>query len=158
MSSMLLNPLPKTNVILSRAIDSESIWQYTFQNPGTDWSNSNFNSSSWKTGKAGFGKGAVGVFNNTDWSSDKIWMRREFQVNNISIKKLYLSMKADDHASVFINGTQVASTTTKVATYQLIPIKNVLKEGKNVIAVHAINKRHSQFIDVGLVDAPDSEK
>src|SRR5882757_8501846 len=65
--------------------------KFTEMDPGVDWMNEKYNDASWKTGKAPFGMG----WDNdaaTEWKSKSIWVRREFDLNNIDIEKLVLQL------------------------------------------------------------------
>jgi len=54
-------------------------WQYTTSKPTGKWQKPDFDSATWKRGKAGFGtRGTPGGKVNTVWNTPDIWLRRSF--------------------------------------------------------------------------------
>lgn len=128
----------------------------------SDWYAADYDDSSWKTGVGGFGtKGTPGSTIGTEWRSEDIWLRREFDLPNGDHSKLQLYIYYDDDAEVFVNRVPVASFVGFSANYltQAIPEKALatMKEGKNVIAIHCHQGSGGQFVDAGFVTVEDAD-
>ncbi len=48
-------PAPTYTVVVPTSEKESQTWQYTFDKPADDWMKTDFDASSWKTGKGGFG-------------------------------------------------------------------------------------------------------
>ncbi len=131
--------------------------KYTETDPGEGWMNPGFNDAGWKIGTTPFG-------NNKDqsktmWTTNSIWMRKEFTVNDVKYNKLFLSLRHDDDVEVYINGEKVYSCEDcRVRKYENYAIndavKSKLKKGKNVLAMHCINRRGGSWLDAGIMNEP----
>lgn len=78
-----------------------------------------------------------------------IWLRKEFEVPKTALnKKAKLQLGTIvDADSVFINGSYVGHTTYQYPPRRYDIPENILKEGKNTIAVKVINERgHGGFV------------
>lgn len=125
---------------------------YTEKKPGGNWTELNYRPQGWKTGRGNYGdKEYKG---NTSWTSDNLWVRREFTLSDNNIKGLNLKIDYDDNIEVYLNGTKVYAHEGWVHKYIYIPIKNassILKKGRNVLAVYIKNTAGGQHLDFGLV-------
>lgn len=129
--------------------------KYTEEDPGKGWMDEGYNDASWKTGKAPFG---LGWDNDaaTEWKTKSIWVRREFELNDVNIEKLVLQLRHDEDVEVYINGEQAYSCDNSCFTsdYRNYPvddaIKSKLKSGKNILAMHCINNNGWSWLDAGL--------
>lgn len=138
---------------------SEKAWtgKYVTSKPSGAWSSIDYDDSGWKSGEAPWG-GGDGNYNNsvkTKWEGGNvdIWVRRTFDLNEISPDALYYIMyKHDDIFEVYLNGTQVASTgnTWDVSGKSVQIDRSLLREGKNVLACHCHNTYGGAFVDMGL--------
>jgi hypothetical protein len=129
--------------------------KFTETDPGAGWMNEQYDDASWKTGKAPFGTG----WDNdaaTEWKSKAIWVRREFNLANIDIEKLVLQLRHDEDVEIYINGALAFSCDNSCFTseYRNYPvadsIKDKLKNGKNILAMHCINANGWSWLDAGL--------
>lgn len=129
-------------------------WKYTTTEPAADWYAVDFDASGWRTGNAGFGGGG-----RTSWSSNDIWLRRSFRINNFDASRLpdlRLWLFHDEDAEIYINGTLAAKMTgynTKYESWPLLPdgLQALKLDGSdNVIAIHCKQTTGGQFIDCGL--------
>src|SRR5258706_11418896 len=117
--------------------------------------NEQYNDADWKTGKAPFGTG----WDNdaaTEWKSKSIWVRREFDIKDTNFEKLVLQMRHDEDVEIYINGVLAYSCnnscfTSEYRNYPLADsIKDKLKNGKNILAMHCTNSNGWSWLDAGL--------
>ena len=149
--------IPEPIVLVPSAQQTPAEWRYTTERPADDWFKPEFNDSSWKTGKGGFGtEGTPGAVVNTTWNTDDIWIRREITLP-ATMKDPSLWLHHDEDAEVYINGVLAARRGRFVTEYESVPInaqaKETLKPGKNVIAIHCHQTTGGQYIDAGIIDS-----
>ncbi|MDO4586213.1 MAG: glycoside hydrolase family 2 TIM barrel-domain containing protein [Planctomycetia bacterium] len=151
--------------LISRCAKSEDqIWKYSTEKPADNWAACDFDDSAWKEGPSGFGtKETPNSIVRTLWDTNDIWIRRvvEFSEESlVDLSAIQLYIFHDEDAEVFINGKQVASFENYVGDYFFADmdtdvLKEVLKPGKNTVAVHCKQTRGGQYIDLGIVwEAP----
>jgi len=135
------------------------VWSYTTNEPEEGWEKPDYDCSSWKTGKAGFGKidqAAARV--RTTWSTPEIWIRRNFQLEGVTqeqLPALCLRIFYDEDSEVYINGVLAMTTTGYNTSYQLFEIseaarKTIRLDGENTIAIHTKQTSGGQYIDAGF--------
>jgi hypothetical protein len=74
-----LPPLPDYNEVVPTSRFKGVNWRFTLDQPAADWVNPAFNDLAWKEGPGGFGTaGTPGAVVRTEWKTDDIWLRREF--------------------------------------------------------------------------------
>ena len=153
-------PMPKAPIFLSvlpTADDQPSTWRYTTQKPSADWNKVDFNDSSWKQGKSGFGtQGTPGSVVRTVWNSPNIWLRREFSLPQEKWDHVFLKIHHDEDVEVYLNGVLATSANGYTTDYEVFPLstssRETLKSGKNIIAVHCRQTSGGQYIDVGFCE------
>ena len=131
--------------------------KYTETEPAAGWMNPGFDDAGWKSGKTPFGNNAEQ--SRTQWTGNSIWMRKEFELNNTNLNKLYLNLRHDDDVEVYLNGEKIYSCEDcRLRKYENYPVedavKSKLKTGKNVLAMHCINRRGGSWLDAGLLNEP----
>ncbi len=151
--------LGKDRVVLNNLLcmADEQTWEgrYTRQTPAADWMNPEFNDSQWKTGKAGFGTNE-NAFVGTPWVEEysDIYVRRTFQVDDLTDDALYLGYANDDEFEIYLNGVKLHSTPEchHQATHIRLTDeqKKALRKGTNVLAGHCHNITGGAYIDFGL--------
>ena len=133
---------------------------YTETQPADNWNSVTFNDNQWKKGKAPFGDSKS--VDKTIWTSKNIWVRRTFVLNNTTVKKLFLKLQHDDNVEVFLNGQPVFETKGWTGKYIYIPISDAIrqqvKKGKNVLAIHVENTAGGAKLDAGIVEEPEDTK
>ncbi|HMC27058.1 MAG TPA: glycoside hydrolase family 2 TIM barrel-domain containing protein [Verrucomicrobiae bacterium] len=149
-------PEPAKTVLTPTAQTEPVVWRYTTEKPPDDWFKPEFDASSWKQGKAGFGtKGTPGAIVGTEWSTADIWLRREFTPPAGEFRDVALSMHHDEDAEVYINGVLAARPRRFTSDYDDVDVApeavKALKPGKNVLAVHCHQTTGGQYIDVGII-------
>jgi len=150
-------PEPKQIVLSATAQTDPVVWNYTTEKPADDWFKPEFDASSWKEGKSGFGtKITPAAIVNTEWNSPDIWLRREFTLPANDFRDLALLMHHDEDAEVYVNGVLAARPRRFTTDYEEVGLTpeavKVLKPGKNVLAVHCHQTTGGQYIDVGLIN------
>ncbi len=152
-----LSKIPAIKEIVPTAATKEIVWRYTLTKPSEAWFKPDFDASTWKEGKAGFGtEGTPGAMVRTEWKTPDIWIRREFELPQHSYNTIYLSMHHDEDAEVYLNGVLAIRVTGWTTQYEEFSIseeaRKTVKAGKNTIAVHCKQTTGGQYIDVGLVE------
>lgn len=129
---------------------------YTESDPGEGWMKTGFNDGQWKKGVAPFGDNKSLV--KTMWLSKNIWMRRKFNINDLNFNKLFLKLSHDDDVEVYLNGEEVYKKVGWTNKYIYLPIadevKNKMKKGENILAIHVINNVGGAMLDAGIVEEP----
>jgi hypothetical protein len=149
-------PLPKITAVIPAADKQPAMWRYTTTKPAEDWAKPNFEDSSWKEGKSGFGtEGTPGAVIGTVWNTPDIWLRREVELSATGLNDLRLWLYHDDDVEIFINGALAFQANGWLNSYEEFPLtaagRTALKPGKNVIGIRCHQNSGGQFIDLGLV-------
>ncbi len=132
-------------------------WRYTLRRPAKGWQQAKFDDAGWKTGHGGFGtRDTPGARIGTTWATGSIWLRKPFELEKVPAKPALL-IHHDEDAEVFINGKLAVSVKKFTTGYIVIPLpaekKQLLRAGRNLMAVHCRQTTGGQFIDVHLIDA-----
>jgi len=156
-------PPPVTKTVAATSEQTPIEWKYTTEKPADDWTKPDFDDSSWKVGKGGFGTaGTPGAVVGTQWETADIWLRRTIELPAKLPAELHLRLHHDEDAEVYINGIRAAAETGFVSDYYQAAISPKalasLKPGKNALAVHCKQTSGGQFIDVGLVELVPAKK
>ena len=137
---------------------NEAEWeaQYTDQKPADDWMKPEFNASSWKNGKGAFGSDNYDNIH-TSWTKEDndIWVRRTVDLTASQLQgDLYLIFSHDDACEIYINGKKAATGIMDYVDGVVVRLDgeraDLLKEGKNVFAVHCYNKTGGALVDFGI--------
>lgn len=153
----ILQPDPPIDWLTPTSEKEAQTWRYTTAKPADNWFKSDFDATTWKEGKAGFGTEMTpGAVVHTEWNSNDIWIRREFNTEALPTNPT-LTMHHDDDAEVYINGVLANKKSGYTANYEEFELtkegKAALKAGKNIIAVHCHQNAGGQYIDAGIFDA-----
>jgi len=152
-------PIPKPPVItevVPTSLHAPQIWQYTIDQPDSDWVQPSFNDVLWAQGPGGFGtQGTPNAVIGTNWDSDDIWLRRKFTMPKTDLSQLKLYVYHDEDVEVYFNGVlalSVPSYQNQYLTFDIKPeAKKLLKPGAKItIAVHCHQTTGGQGVDVGL--------
>ncbi|MEO8414256.1 MAG: DUF4965 domain-containing protein [Ginsengibacter sp.] len=139
--------------VAATADDQPYAAKYTETQPADGWESQTFNDTKWKTAKAPFTSENKGA--GTVWNSKDIWLRRTFMVDKTGYDKLYLKIQHDDNTEVYLNGEEIYKYTGWIHKFKFIPIEDAvrqkLKKGKNVLAIHVANTAGGAFLDAGIV-------
>lgn len=143
---------PVVKPLVNSSENSPFVWDYTTSRPTGDWHAMDYETVGWKQGPAGFGTaGTPGAKVRTRWDSSDIWIRRSFKLEGPLPQRVGLRIHHDEDAQVYVNGKQVAELENWTTGYDLEEIPgSVLREGRNVIAIHCHQTDGGQYIDCGL--------
>ena len=144
---------PVVKPLVSTSEKSGVVWDYTTGRPAGDWFAIDYATDGWKRGPGGFGTvGTPGARVRTRWDTADIWIRRSFHLQAPLPRSVGLRIHHDEDARVYVNGKQVAELDGWTTAYDLEEIPaSVLREGRNVIAIHCHQNDGGQYIDSGLV-------
>ncbi len=151
-----LSRVPVVEVVVPTSQEKGLPWRYALEKPAGDWFKADFDDSKWKSGVGGFGtKGTPGAAVRTEWKTNNIWARRTFALPKGAHNDLVLLMHHDDDAEVYLNGVLAVKTAAWTSSYQEFAIRPealaALKPGKNVLAIHCLQRTGGQYIDAGLI-------
>lgn len=129
--------------------------KYTTMMPDGDWTAVGYADQAWSAGKGAFGTIENESLSKTNWTAEKIWVRREVTLREaVTGKNVYLEYAHDDDAEFYINGIKIIETgqaTGKNRRVKLEPqVLKSLKKGKNIIAAYCHNRGANGFLDMGL--------
>ena len=126
--------------------------KYLTQKPASGWEKSDFNDSSWKSGKAAFG--TPNTFQaTTSWETEHIWVRREFTMPEVSSESdLYLVYSHDDDFELYLNGIEIINTGNSARSEAILKLDKALlnSDGKNTIAAHCWDRGGLAYVDFGI--------
>lgn len=149
----------KKDTIIATAMEGGEMWKMTTTQPATDWYTADFDDSSWKEKKSGFGtSGTPNAVVRTTWSSSDIWIRKKFRLDGMNRQQadsLVMLMTHDEDCEIYINGIKMAEFTGHDNNYSLVDftaaVKNALVyNADNTVAVHCKQTTGGQFIDLGI--------
>ena len=108
-ANKLYLPPPIVKTLVPTSQSQPQTWKYTFEKPGDDWFQTDFEDADWKSGPGGFGtEGTPGTSVRTVWNTSDIWIRRTFDLDDIpSQGDISLTIHHDEDAEVYINGRLV---------------------------------------------------
>ena len=145
----------KSKTILPTSAQTGIEWKYTTDKPTGNWFQPGFSDNNWKSGQAGFGSREIRI-SRTPWKTSDIWIRRTFELKEVSNQKLAISIQHDEDAEVYLNGKLCATVTGFTGKYEPVllekKVNEVLQKGLNSIAIHCHQTEGGQFIDAGLLE------
>jgi len=154
------SPLPMGEVLTPTA-DLPPVWKYIESNPADDWASPDFDDSAWKSGAAPFGAEEPNIARspNTVWKSNKIYLRRTFELSEtqrkglLNNKTLELRIYYDESPVVYLNGVKIKDGLFYTNQYETFTVDAApLKTGRNVLAIECSNTTGGQYIDAGLIE------
>lgn len=137
--------------------------KYVTEKPADNWTSVTYDDAQWQEGKGAFGTMESEPLSKTDWTAEKIWVRREITLHeNVKGKDVYIEYSHDDDAEVYVNGIRIVYTgraTGKNKRAKLSPeALKTLKKGKNILAAYCHNTGANGFLDMGLLVENNSKK
>jgi hypothetical protein len=155
--------IPQAVVVVPTSEKEPQAYRYTLSKPEGDWFAPGFDEKTWTEAPGGFGtRMTPGAVVRTEWKSNDIWLRRVVTLGDAPLHTPYLRLHHDEDAEVYLNGVLAAKVTGFTTGYEEVSLRpeavQMLKPGKNVVAVHCKQTRGGQYIDVGLVDFVEPRK
>lgn len=153
--------LGKVNLETLLPMAGMDAWEgaYTFQQPEGQWTETDYDDAGWKRGKGAFGtreQQAVG----TEWTTEDIWVRREFTLDQVPQKDVWLKYSHDDVFELYLNGEKLVATDYSWNNNVRLKLSEQavkkLRKGKNVIAAHCHNTTGGAYVDFGIF-VPNSQ-
>ncbi|MFD2966897.1 glutaminase family protein [Sphingobacterium bambusae] len=143
----------------------DKAWEakYTTVNPTGDWTAQGYDDKSWQSGKGAFGTFENEPHSKTDWTTEKIWVRRNIVLSeDVKGKNVFLEYAHDDDAEFFVNGIKVLSTGQATGKNRRVKLDAAalksLKKGENILAAYCHNRGGNAFLDMGLLVEPAAKK
>ena len=147
--------------------DTPLVWRYRTSEPPADWAALEFDDSTWKQGPAMFGKDTrkkkkdddddEGLKINTPWDTEKIWLRRAFEVPVEAMEDFRAIVNFRGAFDVYVNGVLAAESLESNAGTKHMEIysaaRKTIRTGRNVLAIAMRRNRDAdgaQYIDAGL--------
>ena len=145
---------PEYKSLVPAADENDYQVKYTEDQPAAGWSSPDFNDAAWKNGIAPFGDRQSKA--KTVWDTKELWIRRKFNLSGGAWGNLLLKLRHDDDVEVFLNGKNIYSEKGATSKFVLLDlkeaIKNNLREGENLMAIHCINTGGYCYVDAGIVE------
>jgi hypothetical protein len=155
-------PMPLEVKVLAETSERSPVrWHYTLQPPASGWIQPQFDDAAWNYGPGGFGsRGTPGAVVRTEWNTDSIWLRREFNLEAdtplAGTQSINLRLHHDEDAEVYVNGVEAARLPRWTSGYVEVGLSpeatRALHPGRNVLAIHCRQNSGGQYIDAGLVE------
>ncbi|HIE09455.1 MAG TPA: hypothetical protein EYP65_06350, partial [Armatimonadetes bacterium] len=133
------------------------VWRYTTSRPPQGWEQPDFDDSTWREGRSGFGRpGTPGAVVGTKWLSSEIWLRFKGIVKG-KVKSAAMVIHHDEDVEVYLNGKLIFSERGFLTDYKVVLLGpealKAFREGENTLAVHCRQTGGGQFVDVGILYA-----
>lgn len=137
--------------------------KYVTQQPNGNWFKPEFNDKDWKNGEGAFGTKENEPLSKTQWSEEKIWVRREISLpEDLTNRTVYLEYSHDDDVQIYVNGIEVVNTGPSTGKNKRIKLSSealkTLKKGKNLLTGYCHNTGGNGFFDFGLLVEKDDHR
>lgn len=147
---------PEMQPIVPTSLQGEWRGRYTTDRPAGDWTSPDFDDSKWKTDRGAFGTRINEPTAKTDWTTERIWVRRSVTLDEAPGEKpVWLEFSNDDDAVFYINGREVYSTGATCNKNVLVKlpaeVSKTLCKGENLIAAQCWNPVGNGLLDFGLL-------
>jgi hypothetical protein len=136
--------------------------RYTTTEPAGKWTQEDYNDRSWKSGPGAFGTVVNEPTSQTNWDTERVWVRRTITLDEaMEGKTVFLEYSDDDQAVFWINGVQVHDSGFRVHKNRRVKLPAevvaLLKKGENLIAASCWNPHGNGLLDFGLLTPKDPE-
>lgn len=129
-------------------------YRYTTETPSGAWSAAAFDDGAWKTGLAPFGNEGKRI-GRTPWKTPDIYLRKTFDYDGADIKAGAVVITYDEDTEVYVNGQKILSVQGHTGSYRMFVVtdalRQALRKGANVLAVHTHQTGGGQIIDLALL-------
>lgn len=146
--------------VVPTSLQGQWYGRYTTAEPSAEWWKPGFDDAAWKEDRGAFGTKINEPTAQTDWTTEHIWVRRTFTLDEaLKGRTVYLEFSNDDNAEFYINGIKVYETgvTCNKNAQVKLPEEVVksLRKGENLIAAHCWNPVGNGLLDFGLLVQKD---
>ena len=146
--------------VVPTSLQGQWYGRYTTAEPSAEWWKPGFDDAAWKENRGAFGTKINEPTAQTDWTTEHIWVRRTFTLDEaLEGRTVYLEFSNDDNAEFYINGIKVYETgvTCNKNAQVKLPEEAVksLRKGENLIAAHCWNPVGNGLLDFGLLVQKD---
>jgi hypothetical protein len=138
------------------ALLSTGPWVYTTSAPAGGWTLPGFVATGWPTGQPGFFSEAPAPGDNprTPWpeGASDLWLRTTFRIDQADVPRALLWGRWDDAIEVYVNGTQVATSSSWTPGYRYLGLNaaTLVPGATNTLAVHAKDFGGGRYVDVAI--------
>jgi hypothetical protein len=144
-------------VVVPTALQAPQSWTWITDEPGQKWKTADFDDSAWAKGQSGFGTdGTPGARVATRWDGNAIWLRRWFELPAAPLHEPQWCVHHDEDVEVWLDGQLQLTQPGYTSGYVYFPVTaagtQLLTPGKHLLAVHCVQTKGGQYIDVGLSD------
>ena len=136
----------------------QEVWmgRYTTDEPAGAWEKPGYDDSAWALDRGAFGTKINEPTAQTDWTTERIWVRRTFTLDEVPDgRPLYLEYCNDDDAVFYLNGVEIHNTGSVCHKHARvrIPAEAVatLRQGENLLAAKCINPVGNGLLDFGIL-------
>lgn len=144
------------NDTLCQITSNNACVRYSFLTPSADWYELNYDDGLWELGGGPFGSKR---WCKTKWSSQHLYLRNSFHYSSTDDSYSYVLRGYINTLSViYLNGTRIFTSN---GTSNLLDLKiphNLIKLGKNVLAIECANKNQSEEVICDLELLPCKNK
>lgn len=147
----------KAEVWLPSSEYRPQLWQYTDQNPGTNWPRIPLDETAWKHGNGPFGGGDnIALPKGTTWTEGNLWIRRTFKLDQLpSDLRAMVYHARGTKAEIFLNGRSMLTLENgrggrHYTHMNLSSYANLLTSGQNVLEVKLSTDEQKPSFDIGL--------
>ena len=150
----------KTTVAFPCLDRSPTAWAYSFEEK-QGWERPDFDDSQWKRAPGGFGhredlKQLPRARLNTDWWSDRVFLRKRFKWDGGDISRVVVDAYLDDEMTIWVNGQRMLTVCGANFDWQPFEIPascfaNAVKKGENVFCVEVRDQGGWSYFDCGLL-------
>ena len=150
-----------SSTVLFPILDRSPVaWAYSFEEE-EGWTGGQFNDSRWKRAPGGFGyredlKQLPRARLNTDWQSDRLFLRKRFDWAGGNVSRVVVDAYHDDDVTFYLNGQLMLNVNGANFDWQPFEIPaerflNAVKSGENVFCAEVRDLGHCRYFDCGLV-------
>jgi hypothetical protein len=143
--------------VVPTALQAPQPWRWTTAAPADGWQQPAFDDAPWNRGTSGFGtEGTPGARIGTKWDSSAIWLRRTIELPPAPLHEPQWCVHHDEDVEVFLDGAPVFARKGYTTAYEFAPVDAAVRArltpGVHLLAVHCVQTRGGQYVDVGLSD------
>jgi hypothetical protein len=157
----------RKRTLLPTSREAAQMWRSTTSEPPAGWQQPAFDASAWSESPGFFARLPKDKKEDegdedrrrirTNWDSERLWLRREFELDGTPLEKAQLLLEYRGNFEIWINGVEAAASGDDISGREEIEITGealkTLHPGTNVIAIavrRTIKGDGDQYMDAGL--------